>query len=170
MSDMILKNFVAMEASLNSYVNNVITTLLSEGGVSEICMKNGDYNSVLFDGANGTVQAKSIRCWDSTNNVTAHMWADTDNNSGQLALFKGDGTRSIYVNGQSGGMSLTGNLAVAGDATINGKILAKSYGTMLMGFDGNMGYPCLSNHNVRFEWDGAHLQLYVEDNKIAQIV
>ena len=105
-----------------------------------------------------------------SNNVTAHMWSDTDNKSGQLALFKGDGTRSIYVNGQSGGMSLTGKLAVAGNATINGKILAKSLGTMFMGYDGNMGYPCLSNHNVRFEWDGAHLQLYVEDHNIAQIV
>lgn len=168
MSD--IKNFVAMEASLNSYVNNVITTLLSEGGVSEICMKNGDYNSVLIDGTKGSIQAKSMLCLDSTNITKVNIWVDTDNNSGQLALFKGDGTTSIRANGQSGGLSLTGNLAVASNATINGTILAKSLGTMFMGFDGNMKYPCLSNHHVRFEWDGAHLQLYVEDNKIAQIV
>ena len=133
-------------------------------------MKNGDYDSVLFDGTNGSVQAKSIQCWGSTNITRVNIRSNTDNNSGQLALFKSDGTRSIYMNGESGGVSLAGNIAVAGNSTINGKILAKSLGTMFMGYDGNMGYPCLSNHNVKFEWDGAHLQLYVEDNKIAQIV
>lgn len=40
MSD--IKNFVAMEASLNSYVNNVITSLLSDGGISKIVIKSED--------------------------------------------------------------------------------------------------------------------------------
>lgn len=154
----------------NEKAISIITNSDTNSGYIGLYTNNGSYNSVLFNGHNGSVQAQSIQCWDSTNNVTAHMWADTDNNSGQLALFKGDGTRSIYANGQSGGMSLTGNITVAGNSTINGKISVKTLGTMFMGFDGNMGYPCLSNHHVRFEWDGAHLQLYVEDNKIAQIV
>lgn len=158
-----------MEASLNSYVNNVITTLLSEGGVSEICMKNGDYNSVLFNGANGSVQAQSIQCWDNTNITRANMWTNTDNNSGQLALFKGDGTRTIYMNGNSGGMSLTGNCTVGGNLTVNGKMTVKSGSSTIMGFD-STGYPCISNHNVKFSWDDTHLQLYVDGHKIGQLI
>lgn len=52
---------------IKEYIDETITILLSGGGVSKICMKNGDYDSVLFDGTNGSVQAKSIQCWGSTN-------------------------------------------------------------------------------------------------------
>ena len=164
MSD--IKNFVAMESDLDKYVEDKVTSLLSEGGVSKICMKNDDYNSVLFDGTNGSVQAKSIQCWDSTNITRVNIWSNTDNNSGQLALFKGDGTRSIYMNGESGGMSLAGNLAVAGVI----KPYTSGRALQITRFDGTTGIPCTSNHNVKFECDGAHMQLYVDNYKIGQLI